>query len=841
VQLTPALVDLCATHTIVTPNERLAREFIHSYDRHQASTGRTAWPTVQATSLRRFLTAELHRHVERSGIVTPLIDADALLTLFFNHAPEGYTALSRTALEAFQTVCRYRINTQAPELQSTRGRLFGTWIDRVRHATAGSVLLDQVGDHLRAREVRPTRPIVLLDFDQLTTVERDYLEFAATGQEILCVAAHDRPEPFSPDLVRPPQPITDPIDFRVIACQNVQEEVARAAQWAYAIKAAEDSKDPARIGIVIPNLAEHYAMVQRQFGAMLDPERGSATMAFDLSAGTALTEQPVWRHARALLHWTFQRATPDEVAVLAQSPYLRLDFLASLLSRWPAHLRKHVALRDLRRNLDAHGLGGLTRSLPSKATLAEWTDHCLEILALAGWPNTSEIASFQYQAYLAVLDVLQKAARADGGRATSLEHALELVDTLMAARTFAPERSHADVHVLGMLETTGLDFTHLWVVGMDEESFPQPVTTNLFLPRALLARAGVPRSSQASELDFAEGMLARWQSQTSTLACSYTAIKDESERRPSPLLNCGGAAAQTPVLTDWHPFFVPGNKTPETLVDLSGSAVSPGPARGGVGFLREQAICPFRAYAIHRLGLRDARAAVDFPDPLARGIHMHELLAALLRDAPSKDELLRLDEAHIRALASATLQRLAPNLPDPFKATEETRLVDAVSAWLSTESNRDDFRAIHVEAEFVLALEGLEFSVRVDRIDRTDSGLIVIDYKTGQIRLTGAQTSPPEDPQLPAYSLVAENVAGVYYAQIREGNVRVAGIAANPAFAGARTVSPNQAWPDQIKQWRSDLAFLAHQITRGDARVAPIRGACNTCHLQSFCRIGEDP
>ena len=58
---------------------------------------------------------------------------------------------------------------------------------------------------------------------------------------------------------------------------------------------------------------------------------------------------------------------------------------------------------------------------------------------------------------------------------------------------FAPQRPASQVQVLGLLETTGFDYSHLWVCGMDANSFPQTASLNPFIPNEIARQHKLPQ------------------------------------------------------------------------------------------------------------------------------------------------------------------------------------------------------------------------------------------------------------------------------------------------------------------------------------------------------------
>ena len=58
-----------------------------------------------------------------------------------------------------------------------------------------------------------------------------------------------------------------------------------------------------------------------------------------------------------------------------------------------------------------------------------------------------------------------------------------------------------------------------------------------------------------------------------------------------------------------------------------------------------------------------------------------------------------------------------------------------------------------------------------------------------------------------------------------------------PAPAEARVVVLDaQTWSDARQRWRQQLDDLMEEHLRGLAAVDPAEGACEYCHLRSFCR-----
>jgi hypothetical protein len=130
--------------------------------------------------------------------------------------------------------------------------------------------------------------------------------------------------------------------------------------------------------------------------------------------------------------------------------------------------------------------------------------------------------------------------------------------------------------------------------------------------------------------------------------------------------------------------------------------------------------------------------------------------------------------------------------------------------------------------------------------------MAVIDYKTGRAVPPPRWFDPrPQAPQLGLYALAwraafpAQPVRAVAYAQVKRGDLRLLGLAADgDAWRGVMTPSalPGREfadWTGVESRWRDALLALATEIGQGHAAVAP-RDAdtCRRCGLHAFCRIG---
>ena len=93
--------------------------------------------------------------------------------------------------------------------------------------------------------------------------------------------------------------------------------------------------------------------------------------------------------------------------------------------------------------------------------------------------------------------------------------------------------------------------------------------------------------------------------------------------------------------------------------------------------------------------------------------------------------------------------------------------------------------------------------------------------------------------------MIREDIAGVYYAQVRNQEQKLIGIAGEPEQlaegknSAVKTSAAESGWTQQRQMWRQHLIGLSAEIAAGDARVNPLPNACRHCELKPLCRIDE--
>lgn len=320
---------------------------------------------------------------------------------------------------------------------------------------------------------------------------------------------------------------------------------------------------------------------------------------------------------------------------------------------------------------------------------------------------------------------------------------------------------------------------------------------------------------------------------------SYPAQEGDQELGPSPFI--GGA-----VVDGRQEGRRPGTAVAmESFTDHVAPPVPAGTLQpGGTRLLRDMAACPFRAWALNRVGARPLEEPEIGIGARDRGIAVHVALQlvwdelktlAALRSLGSQ-ERADLVRRHVRT-ALATMSGLGRSL-------EQKRLEQLLGDWLDIEQRRIPFSVIASELEDAVTIAQLRIATRVDRVDELEDGSrIILDYKTGDVKAGCWLGDRPDEPQLPLYcSSNGHRIAAVAFVQIRAGELSFRGVAEQAGILpDLKRMDVIKGAPlcDQIDAWRAVLERLATQFCAGHAAVDPKQHACDYCSVTPLCRVHD--
>ena len=815
--MTSTLRDtLDADTTLITVNRRLSRVLRAEYDRAQLAAGKTVWESpdilpysswlqrswndclpVSEAALPALLSAEQDLSLWEQVVARrPLADAEPALLQIDEAARNAQAAWA--LLRAWGLGHADDLGVASEEVRAFRGWAGeyaalcreNNWLDL---ASVADCLRDYLGEDSRASSllqqgsagaadtagVAPVRRLLLAGFDALTPQQQQLFDsFAEHGVRV----EHWQAPSHAANAVR--------LDFA-----DEDAELEAAARWAR--QCLEDDAR-ATVAIVVPGLARVRHRVAALFADVFTPgaARPGAAPAqplFNISLGSALAEVPIVSDALLALRAMHGRLSLPDAGRWLLSAYLgggalsararldaqlrsigeprytltRLAELAALMTGDGAGAANGAgAFAALMQDLQKRGLSSSRRRAAS-----DWAAQFSDWLLHAGWPGERTLSSDEFQAVQAFHELLGSlAGLAPVLPPVDFTDALSQLQRLAARQLFQPRSGAAPVQILGVLEALGGDYSHLWIAGMHHQAWPEAARPNPFVPIKLQRTLGMPRASSEQQLAWARAWSARMLASAPEVVVSHPRQQGDEPLRPSALL------AALPA-THWASLAanrVPGDAAQvhasapplECLQDCMAPAVDLSrPVRGGVSVFKDQAACPFRAFAIHRLGATDVAAPDSSLDPRVRGNLAHRLLELLWRALGGQARLLAMSAQELDELIRDTSRRVladeARRRPHTLRGRlldlEQNRLQALGHAWLEIEAGRGAFE-VEAERSESRSVAGLPVTLRPDRVDRLDDGqLFLVDYKTGQCNPKDWFGERPDEPQLPVYALAMDD------------------------------------------------------------------------------------
>ncbi len=177
-----------------------------------------------------------------------------------------------------------------------------------------------------------------------------------------------------------------------------------------------------------------------------------------------------------------------------------------------------------------------------------------------------------------------------------------------------------------------------------------------------------------------------------------------------------------------------------------------------------------------------------------------------------------------------------------WRERELIRLETLLRKWLDLERARSPFEIDRLEEGSEIARHaGLDFSVRVDRIDRLpDGSRVLIDYKTG---FAGAdwRGERPDNPQLPIYALLhRDGLVAAAYGRVNAAECAFVVESERDGIFPRKRASDLEGLPNfaaLLDIWSVRIEKLAREFADGEAAVDPTVNACRSCRLQGLCRV----
>jgi ATP-dependent helicase/nuclease subunit B len=627
-----------------------------------------------------------------------------------------------------------------------------------------------------------------------------------------------------------------------------------AAELEFAARRARAilEKNPQQsIGIFVSGLAGHFAGVERLFEQVLRP-----ASLFHIHAGPPLADQPLVAGARLLL----ELAHPV-IHYADASSILRSPFLPGAAAERSARALADIGLRK-RRELDfsladleqaaAHcpallvTCRRLRRLLPSKIETKElpaWSRFISDWLEAAGWPGDAELTEPEEKivelwnealSELAALGLVCPAVTFD----SALTHLRRLL-----SKSVEPGNWSSPVQVLDASEASGLEFASGVAIGLSEESWPPRQTLSPLVPFALQRAHKVPGSTTQSAQQERERLTAALFRVAPEVVATYS---DRLAPLAEPFVR--REFVDTDIWTGQLPRQSYLKTSLERLEDSQAPAlVAADTVKGGASLIKAQSLCPFKAFAEYRLAAQAPEEACFGFDARERGGFLHKAVEnvwarlgslSILRATPQEDLRLLIQSA----VADAVHNSATGFLHQLVSRAEQERLERIVWDWLAVERGRKQpFVVETIEQETHFEAFGLRLRLRVDRIDRLENGhVLLIDYKSGQQSRNKLKGARPKEPQLLVYAASsADQVDGIFFAEMKANEVRAVGLSREKQFESRSIDVKKHEWGSFLEESRAEVDRLAEQFVSGYAVVDPLPQVCGYCASKPLCRVQE--
>ncbi|WP_163833733.1 PD-(D/E)XK nuclease family protein [Spartinivicinus ruber] len=891
---------------ILTPNRRMTAKIQAAYAAQQTAAHHQAWPTPRVMAIEHWLQSLWQRladsnfqpaadHIVLSELREQLLWEQIIQQQSGDNLVKTASA-AQTAKKAFDLLLLWQLDWRDSALATTYdSECFQQWLKQflatcqVKHYLTKTHTAHFILKACEKNWLTQYPHIHLVGFDNLSPLHQAIIEGLAEQSH------HYRPKVLEPQCQR-------------TQLAHFEEELQAAANWAHTTLA---NNAEAMIGIVVPELHLHRQQVEAAFQQVFEPqvslpESPRYTLPFNFSAGQPLTQQPIIATALAMIELN---KSEMEVAQLCQwliSPFHHLDSLhvdfPALLSEQiirsqqltisPGRLRQmsqqlfdkqqQLQSADLQQDLFNQANCPFTQALQTIEQLkikaqagyqnrrhypSHWVKLFYQQWQCLGWPGERRLDSVEYQQVSRFYEEIKAFAGLDEivGQ-IPLTEASRLLHKQLQQVTFQAQTKDSPIQILGSLEGAGLRFSHCWLIGFDDSTWPAIPKPNPFIPIDIQVAQMMPHASVERELAFTKEIIDTYKHNAEHIVFSYARLNGDKEQQLCPLLtdlpevdaSCWltqsvQQTAQLLTLTAPLESYVLDQTKPVAEKVIATGAVT---IKGGSQILKSQASCPFQSFAKHRLGASALPTPLIGLPPWSRGQCLHYGLEIIWRELKDHSTLINKTDADLQALIQRatvqSLKRLLPQFPSVmsirYQQLEQWRVSQWLTAWLVIEKQRPPFRVVAIEQSKRCTIAGLPLNLRVDRIDQLEDGsYLLIDYKMNPASDSAWASERLDDPQLPLYCTVANRKIGaISFANLSPKNRGFCGL--SEADTGIPKIIPIEQnkrelpcqWEDTLKEWQQQLEQLAVAFLQGASRIDPkSANSCRYCDLASLCRINH--
>ena len=865
-------------YTCVTPTQRLGSHLRYQYAAMQLQEGKQAWETPDCLPWSAWIVREFQQtgFLQGEKVLINAIQRQVLWQRVIEQSSYSARLLhtrttGKQAMAAWDLCHAYGIRIFPDDCFLNEDALaFGTWAGEyenqlIRNNYIDEATLPGLWVQCLDKETAGKLRVALYGFDVLTPQQQNCVEQLHTlGAGIKLVPLEKKSK-----------------SIHYLVANDRLDEIRRLAFWCRDQLIRNPDQ---RIGVICPRLHEHRARLVHTFDTVLCPGLLAGTdkpggkpyeKPYSITLGLPLSHYPVIHSALNILGLARQRIELVVLSSVLRSPFIsganaeldtRSGFDAMLRERgeqeltlktilWIAagkHIKSHQQCRQFVEKLKAFNILFLSsaKSQPPR----HWAITFSELLKQFGWPGERTLTSDEYQTVDAWQQALSQLCSLEPvtGK-TDFNQALSHLTRILNETSFQPQTGETPVQIMGETAASGMQFDQLWFMDCHDRTWPPVQYANPFVPLSLQRDFNVPHASAENQLTSARQLTQQLVKSATSMIFSYPQQVEDYPARPSPLIKSWLEAA-SPVESEPvqdYPTKLYHSGLLEILVDDHAPPIPAGElVSGGSSIFRDQSLCPFRAFARHRLFAQGLKTVETGLDPAQRGQLVHDVMENFWNRVRDSDSLKNYSGQQLEKITQAAIQRTIKHYakvqPDTFTPVfcelEAQRLGILVNEWISLELHRPAFRVQETEQWHTVELADIQVRLKLDRIDECQDGaLIIIDYKTGQASSSEWLQERPGDPQLPLYAITTQgHVAALVFAKIKRGECRFDGFAEVDTLLPPINVPGHISWSELLESWRMVMQQLAIEYRQGIASVTPRdQQACRQCDLHGLCRIYE--
>jgi len=867
-ELERALVEASSRGDLVlTSTARLSRRLLHCFRLERIKRKEKGWKTPTVFGFNRWVRDafeslwEPYRPLSRLAALRLWDEATQGVELVeeLKWGPFLYQQLQ----DSFDLLMR----SGQPLVGSASGHILPDWRRRVlEHFLAlleknqyipWENILKRVGEAVEEGRITLPENIILAGHDEFSPIEEILVESMARRSKVTLYRASKNPD--------------ENVKVRVYAtpeqeCQAVCAGVINS--W---------NNGQKRLAVVLLD-QDYFRLIKQFLEELLDrQERPSDALRYNLTMGIPLSEHPLFQTALLPLRLLDEPQPNADLSSLLFSPYVR-RFEESLEMTIRSFLWGQDGanpLEDILSGLSHKGcpiqpLRNLSHY--AKRPLKVWLQELENLWKNLGFPLVGcETDILAKEHLFKIVEELEKElGYLEMGRGdvlawiNTLSRGIEVVEK-------TPET--AGIQILSLVESKGLAFDRVWVVGTHGRALPQSLVDLPFLDPDELRE--VEGGTAEKQWEAGQHNLSSLLSGAPTVTFSRAASRDEDfPYLPCPLIPDGPSKEDSHATIDlWKEppeEWLRARWLREGLKGLQSVSESvEGKPSENVNFslpsslrvtqLESLLLCPFRFFAESLLALEPLEEPKIGIDPRERGEVIHRILREFTRGLATAAPDWPNDKSKALEFLEKTVDNiLGDRLQDPFWQVERVRLLGSdespglLKAWLDVEQKRafEGWRFEAAEEPFeglVIAKTGIALKGRLDRVDiHPEKGRALWDYKTGNPPPKTEVITDMVWPQLPAYLLA-----------IKKGLVSCLGASSGQTQAGYILLKKasevkvsdlkNVDWEGFLKDWieevKKRLEGPLKGIYKADPRPRPSspqnQGACEYCPFPRLCGFEE--